>query len=208
MRDPAVSSLWGTLPRRSVFGLAAAALAILSLALAAQTASALVEFNATHYDAGTSPQAVAVGDLNGDGTPDVVVADSGGGAVSVLLGKGDGAFAAATSFPVGASPIAVALGDFNKDGKLDIVTADSGADTVSVLLGKGDGTFAASAAFATGGGPKSVAVGDVDRDGKLDVVSANATDGTVSVLRGDGAGGLAAHQDAGRGRRAALRRRR
>src|SRR5262249_28737585 len=117
------------------------------------------------YAVGAAPQAVVTADLNGDGKLDLITAN-GYQSISVLLGNGDGTFAAARSYGalVGtgtSSPIA--LGDFNGDGKLDVVTDRS------LLLGKGDGTFAAAQSINGGSGP--VAVGDFNKDGKLDLAT-------------------------------------
>ena len=84
---------------------------------------------------------MAVADLNGDGRPDLVTANSDGNTVSVLLGNGDGTFSVQQTFAVGRSPRAVAVADLNGDGIPDLVVANYNDDTVSVLLGKGDGTF-------------------------------------------------------------------
>ena len=92
------------------------------------------------FPTGLSPDSVAIGDVNGDGIPDLVVT---GGAigVSVLLGNGNGTFQAQQTFPTGNGPDSVALGNLNGDGKLDIAVANSTSDTVSVLLGNGNGTL-------------------------------------------------------------------
>ncbi|MFN9952993.1 MAG: FG-GAP repeat domain-containing protein, partial [bacterium] len=66
---------------------------------------------------GTAPIAVAVGDFNGDGKPDLAPANYFGNSVSVLLGKGDGTFLPQSQTACGTAPIAVAVGDFNGDGK-------------------------------------------------------------------------------------------
>jgi len=78
---------------------------------------------------GANPAAISTGDLNADGFLDLVVANSAGNSVSVLLGDGTGAFTAVVpqgppSFSTGATPQAVVLGDFNQDGRLDIVTSN------------------------------------------------------------------------------------
>src|SRR5262249_44184380 len=67
---------------------------------------------------------VAVGDLNGDGIPDLVTADLRGHAVSVLLGNGDGTFRATVAYEVDPAPYAVALADVHNDGPLDAVVAN------------------------------------------------------------------------------------
>ncbi|MGD0506355.1 MAG: VCBS repeat-containing protein [Terriglobales bacterium] len=136
--------------------------------------------------AGTSPQSVAVGDFNGDGKPDLVVANATN--VGVLLGNGDGTFQAAVYYGAGSGPRAVAVGDFNGDGKLDLVVGNVTSGNVSVLLGKGDGTFQPALNSAADNAPYSVVVGDFNGDGKLDVAVANYNSGDVSVLLGKGDG--------------------
>jgi hypothetical protein len=89
---------------------------------------------AVNYAAGSVPAFVAVGDFNGDGKPDLAVANGGSNNVSVLLGKGDGTFQTAVNYAVGAYPALVALGDFNGDGKPDLAVANSGSNDVSVQL--------------------------------------------------------------------------
>src|SRR5439155_1711685 len=69
--------------------------------------------------AGVSPDSVAVGDFNGDGKPDLAVAD-GDGTVAVRLGKGDGTFQSALNYGAGVLPRSVTVGDFNGDGKPDL----------------------------------------------------------------------------------------
>ncbi len=166
---------------------------------------------AVSYDSGGDwSSSVAVADVNGDGRPDVVVAnlctgsfcasESGGssGTVGVLLGNGDGTFRTAVTYP-GYAPISVAVADVSGDGKPDIVVANCGPSMtfvdcsrntlgVMVLLGNGDGTFQPARTYGSGGGYSySVAVADVNGDGKPDVVVANL-DGTVGVLLGNGDG--------------------
>jgi hypothetical protein len=88
--------------------------------------------------AGSLPQSVAVGDFNGDGIPDLAVANSDSNTVSVLLGNGDGTFQTANvSYVAGAGPSALAAADFNGDGRPDLAVANSGSNDVSILLNDG-----------------------------------------------------------------------
>ncbi len=133
------------------------------------------------------PIAVAVGDFNGDGIPDLAVADAGAGSladtVSVLLGNGDGSFQPPQAFPAGEEPIAVAVGDFNGDGVPDLAVAND-AGTVSVLLGNGQGSFQPQQTYPAGNQPFFIVTGDFNGDGVPDLATANSGDGTISVLLG------------------------
>ena len=138
------------------------------------------------FDAGTAPESISLGDFNGDGKLDVVIASSGANAIGVFLGNGDGTFGRESDFQTGTDPVSIVLGDFNGDGNLDVAVANTGSSSVSVLLGQGDGGFSAKLDFATGNSPRSLAVGDFNGDGKLDLVTANATDVSVALGNGDG----------------------
>jgi len=155
--------------------------------------------SATDVAVGTTPDSspyfVAIGDLNGDGIPDLTVANSNYNSVSILLGDGTGAFVAATDFAVGAFPTSVAIGDFNGDGIPDLAVANYNSDTVSILLGTGTGAFGASTDFAVGPGPISVAIGDLNGDGIPDLAVANTNSNTVSILLGDGSGAFGTATD-------------
>src|SRR5262245_56612656 len=104
---------------------------------------------------GPYPRSLAVGDFNNDGNLDLVTtihAGSGGIDISILLGNGDGTFAAEMQKRLGYYPaLYVATGDLNADGKLDLVATLendlSWAEHVSVLLGRGDGTFTHAATY-------------------------------------------------------------
>jgi Bacterial Ig-like domain (group 3)/FG-GAP-like repeat len=154
---------------------------------------------------------IAVGDVNGDGKPDLVVGNCGPpnscpggiGSVSVLLGNGDGTFQPAVNYASGGyGAYSVAIADVNGDGKPDIVVANCssseedclGGSVIGVLLGNGDGTFEPALTYGLGRyTSESVAVADVNGDGKLDVVAAASYgegygSGAVAVLLGNGDG--------------------
>ena len=109
----------------------------------------------------------------------------------MLLGHGNGTFAAASHFPAGFGSRFAAVGDFNEDHLLDVATADTNGFTVSVLLGNGDGTLNAAISYEMQPRPDSVAVGDFDGDGHLDLAAAESESHTVSVLFGNGDGTFA-----------------
>ena len=82
-------------------------------------------WNPVHYTVGLRPEALAVGDVNGDGVLDLVSANSDGDSVSVLLGRGDGTFAECVDYGTGQNPSALALSDLNGDGIVDLVATGS-----------------------------------------------------------------------------------
>lgn len=125
------------------------------------------------YATGTSPTALVVGDFNGDGKPDLAVANSGSGDVSILLGNGDGSFRGPLNFNAGAGPKAIATGDFNGDNKLDLfvllVGNNNPVPAFSVLLGNGDGTFQGPLLSSLDDFAAGVAVNDFNLDNKSDI---------------------------------------
>jgi len=147
---------------------------------------------APEYATGTSPESVAVGDVNGDGIADLAVANFGSNSVSILLGNGDGSFASHVDYPTGKGPSSVALADVNNDGKLDVIVSDATDGAVSVLKGNGDGSFQAHVDFPAGTSPTSVVVSDFNGDSKPDVLivnpAASSFSGAISLLIGNGDG--------------------
>jgi hypothetical protein len=148
---------------------------------------------AAFYETTAEPvSALALGDVNGDGKLDIVVANAGvdfDWSAGVLLGNGDGTFAAEAEYVARSGPVAVALGDLNADGKLDIVLLDTkwSSDVASVLLGKGDGTFPQMlwSSLNSEGFASSVVLADVNGDSVVDIVTAG---GVVMVQFGKGDG--------------------
>jgi len=133
---------------------------------------------------GPIPKSVAVGDMTGDGVPDLVTA---GQYVDVIPGNGNGTFGTRIPhFPK--SHTDVQLADFNRDGKLDAaVTTDWTVDgAVNVLLGNGTGALVRAASSQIGTFPAALAVGDFNGDARPDVAAANSGSHNASVLLNDG----------------------
>lgn len=141
------------------------------------------------YYGGPAPLSVTVGDFNGDGTADVVSADSGGavGTVSVLLGRGDGTLLAAEGLPVPGAE-AITAGDYTGDGKNDlaVVMGEGLYQGLTVFPNLGNGFFGPGVRTPAVSGASSVATADFNEDGKLDL-AVTGWDG-VSILLGTGSG--------------------
>ncbi len=140
---------------------------------------------------GQGPVAVVEGDINGDGTTDVAVANRAGNSVSILLATGPTTFNVVATLPTGSGPSALALGDLDKDGDLDLVVAQSDENTVSVWGNDGRGGFTLATTLATGVNPSAVGIiDDVTVHGvgepNADFFVANAGSNDVSLFGGRG----------------------
>jgi hypothetical protein len=146
-----------------------------------------------------SPKFVAVGDLNGDGNPDLAVTFS-SSTYAVLLGNGNGTFQNALTYALGNQIFGISMGDLNADGKLDLALAtfsnSSGLGFASILLGNGDGTFQNAADYGLGVEfSYDIAIADLNRDGIPDVAAvgySSTTDptGSAVIFPGNGDGTL------------------
>lgn len=144
--------------------------------------------------------AFTLGDFNGDGILDLMLAD-GYGDVYLMTGKGDGTLNRPAVAITGSqwwscptndgSPIAT---DFNGDGKLDLLVCNNSG--IGVMLGNGDGTFQPPVLNPVS--PQSsfnVAVGDFNSDGKMDVIVSQIGEVTqFSIFLGNGDGTLQPQQ--------------
>ena len=142
------------------------------------------------------PGSLAMGDVNEDAKPDIVVASAPG--ITVLLGQGDGRFRAASDSPIHVPErcTEMVLRDLTGDGKLDLALASHDTYNVILLFGDGHGGFALaphSPVIMKGGQhphTHGLDVGDFNGDGMLDLITVNSEDNDVSIAFGDGMGGF------------------
>ena len=149
--------------------------------------------------AGSEPVGIASGDFNGDGCPDLAVANSNDSTVTVALGHMtngacDGSFQVqAPTISVCQFPASLAVGDFNATGMLDLAVGCTGAGAgVGVYLGDGAGGFQFNNNY-TSDSTAAVAVGDFNNDGLPDLAVVD-TAGNASVLLNQGNGTFAQQQ--------------
>lgn len=169
-------------------------------------------FESPRSGTGEKPVGQVVGDMNGDGVPDIVTVNETTRDVSVLLGVGDGTFLPEARYPASfggfinrGAPRAVRLADMNGDGRLDVVTSNGISrftSRVSVLIGNGDGTLRDATGQISNGEQSSLGLGDFNGDGNIDaVVSSNFKtvnssphQGGLSIFLGNGDGFLQSEQ--------------
>jgi hypothetical protein len=129
---------------------------------------------------GLGPVATAVADVNGNGIPDLLVANSESNNVYLLRGVGDGYFddAHPTVFQTGADPQQLFVGHFGRGPALDLVTVNAGSNDLTYFPGFGPGRSIASGGL----GPTAAAAGDFTRDGRTGLVVLNSLDNHVALL--------------------------
>jgi hypothetical protein len=141
-----------------------------------------------------APGAVVLADLNGDGIPDLIVANSGGNNVLVYPGLGNGQFGpelnGGDGFFVGTNPVSVTVA--NLTGRPDLVVTNEGSNDVSILLNEptanGGFTFMAGPRFQGGAGPTSAVVTNVPGNNEPDLLVTDGGSDQVRLLPGTGNG--------------------
>lgn len=151
------------------------------------------------YPSGYTPDSIVAQDFNGDGRPDLAIANLRSHDVRVRFNQGDGSFGPETVYPVNYSPVSLAVGDFNGDGVPDLAVTCLGATpptspnekpALVTLLGRPSGAFQPPVATSLGESasrPYVLRLGDLDGDGRLDA-AVGTTDGALVVFRGRGDG--------------------
>lgn len=157
-------------------------------------------FPATEYPSGKGPVFVASASLRDNNVQDLITANFTDNTLSILLGNGDGTFAAQTTVPTGSGPAWIATGNFNSSSNTkdtDLAVADENANSVSIFLahndaaGNPDGTFTPGEILTAGAKPVSVVAAnfrDSTAAGVLDLAVANQGDDTLSIFPGNADG--------------------
>ncbi|MHB1938239.1 MAG: FG-GAP-like repeat-containing protein [Acidobacteriaceae bacterium] len=153
---------------------------------------------AKSYPVGRLPYQVAIGDLNGDGIPDLAVTNYGDNTVSILYGQSGGGFVAGTTpLATCVNPYGVAIGDTRHTGQNDIAVTCFHTGQMEVFLNNSmmpfqpppaQASFQSPEMYSTDSYPTSLVMGDFNRDGNLDIVTGNSIANDVSFFGGNGNG--------------------
>ena len=135
------------------------------------------------YPTGSRPQAIALGDLNGDGLPDVVTANDGEDEMNVHLASAEG-FAPPRSYSVDSAPSALAITDMDLDGVRDVLVASRSADSFQIFLNDGTAALQGQTPDNAPGDPVDITTQFLDSGGTRDVVLANADSNSLSIFYG------------------------
>jgi hypothetical protein len=135
------------------------------------------------------PVSIAIGDLDGDGKPELVVANSDSDTVSFFKNistVGNISFTQSIELLSGAKPYSVAINDLDADGKLDVAVANFNSNSISIfrnITNTGNISFASKIDFTTSNGAYSLAIGDLDGDTKPDLGVSCMSSNKLSVLK-------------------------
>ena len=145
------------------------------------------------FACGDSPFGVAIGDINGDGNPDLAIvnspsitsANTGRDGLTILIGDGKGSFAMmpGSPFTTGKSPSRVAIGDINGDGVNDVAVANYNGNSITVFL-MSKRAVLSNYTIRVGKNPDGIAIADIDGDGKRDILVTNSLDNTLVIIKG------------------------
>lgn len=148
------------------------------------------------FPCNANPNDIAIADMNGDGNPDLVIANTQTPYITILLGDGKGGFKPSMHSPFGTKsyphPHGVVVGDFMGDGKPAVVTDSWGHDQILLIPSDGKGNLILPGKFFSADlhTDSGVRTADFNKDGNLDIVTVNQSGNGVGLLLGDGKGGF------------------
>jgi len=141
------------------------------------------------YSALNQPTAIALPDLDQDGSVDLVVAEN--TRVQVGRNQGDGSFGTLTGFGAGPLPNGITSADLDGDGDLDVATSLASSNTLGILPGLGNGSLAHVVNYPSGFAANGITGGDLDLDGDVDLVVVGDDTGTAELFDNQGTGTFA-----------------
>ncbi|HEV3219179.1 MAG TPA: VCBS repeat-containing protein [Candidatus Acidoferrales bacterium] len=148
------------------------------------------------FECGAAPNDIAVADMNGDGNPDLIIANTGTPYITILLGDGKGGFAPSPHSPFATQSYphvhGVVAADFMGNGKPAVITDSWGHDQILMIPGDGYGNLMLPGKFFNVGKRpyQRLRSADFNGDGKPDVVTTDIDSNAVTILLGDGKGGF------------------
>jgi subtilase family serine protease len=148
------------------------------------------------FDSGNFATTVAIADVDGDGKPDIAVANYSSGTISIFRNISvngiinSNSFAPAVNFAAPSTPFGLAFGDLDGDGKLDMVVGGEGSSSeiavyrnIAVAGTITTNSFAAPINFAAPGWVNFVSLADMDGDGKLDIALVTQAASVFSIFK-------------------------
>lgn len=146
-----------------------------------------------NFAVGSSPQAGFFGDFDGDGKPDVAVANYSGSSVSILknnsTGAGNFSFVPTSTLTGVSYPSAIAVGNFDGVVGLDLAVMSNNNSNIVLFKNTGSGTFNQGITLTTGSSPSGITMADFDGINGLDIATSSSSTNNVSVFLNTGSGG-------------------
>ncbi|NNK80091.1 MAG: hypothetical protein HKO93_01220, partial [Flavobacteriales bacterium] len=150
------------------------------------------EFTLFDLPIGNKPSSNEGADLNMDGEIDLVIGNTQGNMVSVVMGNGDGSFGDEVIYEAAQGVRGVTILDMDGDGDMDIVTANRQGSNISFFINDGTGQFTDGGSMDAGvNAETAIIAADMDNDGITDLVVGGYVSDEISVLLNDGEGNFA-----------------
>ncbi|MET0754119.1 MAG: VCBS repeat-containing protein [Pyrinomonadaceae bacterium] len=145
------------------------------------------------------PKEITTGDINGDGSPDIIAAVPSGRTLDgfeTLLSNGTGGFQTPGYYEASQQTFDVAAFDADGDGDSDVATLANSSAAVTIHENPGNGVFRVPVRYDVAAFPDAVESADIDNDGDIDILTNNevniaSNDAIVKILKNNGNGTFA-----------------